>query len=150
MPVLPSVTSKPTDRLLPRTPVPFLTSPPSLMRVPVGTCFSTTSLGELKNTIEPRSALSINATATANTAIALPIKTRRRCLRVIVTPILSLEPETFGEVVDALDLVGLVEQRAASVRGRILGFIAVAEDCIGANQPQPAVDILAIGVQPIG
>ena len=32
--------------------VPFLTSPPSLMRVPGSACFSMTSLGELKNTIE--------------------------------------------------------------------------------------------------
>ena len=78
---------KRTDRLLPRTTVPFLTSPPSLMRVPAGTCFSTTSLGELKKTIESRSALSISETANATTAIPLPIKTRRRCLRVIAAPI---------------------------------------------------------------
>jgi hypothetical protein len=127
-----------------------LTSPPSLMRVPAGTCFSTTSLGELKKTIESRSALSMSATAMANTAIPLPIKTSRRCLRVIVTPILSLEPETFDEIVDALDLLGLVGQRPASVRRRVLGFIAVAKDCIGANQPHPAVDVLTVSVQPIG
>ena len=50
--VLPSVTSKRTLRLLPRTSLPSLTRPPSRMRVPGSTCFSTTSLGELKNTIE--------------------------------------------------------------------------------------------------
>jgi hypothetical protein len=85
------------------------------MRVPAGTCFSTTSLGELKKTIESRNALSISATATANTTIPLPIKTRRRCLRVIVAPFLSFEPETLDEIIDTLDLVGLIGQRTASV-----------------------------------
>src|SRR6516164_1833867 len=143
MPFLPSVTSKRTVRLLPRATLPSLTSPPSLMRVPAGTCFSTTSLGELKKTIESRNALSISATATANTTSPLPIKTRRRRLRVIVAPISSVKPET-------LDLVGLIGQCAARVRRGLLGFIAVAEDCKGANQPHPTVDILAVGVQPIG
>src|SRR5215471_193409 len=150
MPFLPSVTSKRTVRLLPRATLPSLTSPPSLMRVPAGTCFSTTSLGELKKTIESRNALSISATATANTASPLPIKTRRRCLRVIVTPILSFEPETFNKIVDALDLVGLIGQRTASICRGILGFIALAEDCIGANQANPTVGILAVDVQSIG
>src|SRR6516164_3538523 len=63
---------------------------------------------------------------------------------------LSLEPENLDEIIDALDLVGLVGQRTASVRRGVLGFIAVAEDCIGANQPHPAVDIFAVGAQPIG
>ena len=127
-----------------------MTSPPSLMRVPEGTCFSTTSVGELKKTMESRRALSISATATANTTSPLPIKTRRRRLRVIVAPISSVKPETLDEIIDTLDLVGLVGQCAARVRRGLLGFIAVAEDCIGANQPHPTVDILAVGVQPIG
>src|SRR6516165_10656221 len=128
MPFLPSVTSKRTVRLLPRATLPSLTSPPSLMRVPAGTCFSTTSLGELKKTIESRNALSISATATANTTSSLPIKTRRRRLRVIVAPISSLKPQTqtLDEIIDTLDLVGLVGQCAAGVRRGLLGFIAVA------------------------
>ena len=61
---LPSVTSKRTLRLSPRTRLPGATSPPRRMRVPGATCFSTTSVGELKNTIESFSALSTSAAAT--------------------------------------------------------------------------------------
>src|ERR1700761_4600926 len=53
------------------------------MRAPGAICLSATSLGELKNTIESRNALSISATATARTPSEQPIRTRRRCLRVI-------------------------------------------------------------------
>src|SRR5262249_14692157 len=53
------------------------------IRVPGGWCFSTTSVGELKNTIESRSAPSTSAAAIASTPRLVPIRTSRRCLRVI-------------------------------------------------------------------
>ena len=61
--------------------------PPSRMRVPGAICFSATSLGELKNTIESRNALSISATAIASTAETAadqnkpsPLARHRHCL----------------------------------------------------------------------
>ena len=101
-----------------------MTRPPSRMRVPGATCFSTTSLGELKNTMESRNALSISATATASTPSPPPIRTRRRCLRVIVVRLRRImlssafETQIFDEIVDALDLVGTIRQRAPGVGWR--------------------------------
>ena len=48
--------------------VPSLTSPPSRMRVPGSSCFSTTSVGELKNTMESLSVVSTSAAASAEHA----------------------------------------------------------------------------------
>jgi hypothetical protein len=62
---------------------------------------------------------------------------------------LPFEPETFDEIVDALDLIGLIGQRAPRVVRGTLCFVAVAKDGIGANEAHPAVYILAIGVQPV-
>jgi hypothetical protein len=53
------------------------------MRVPGAICFSATSLGELKNTMEELKALSTNAAAVASTPRLAPIMISRRCLRVI-------------------------------------------------------------------
>src|SRR5580700_10660734 len=136
--------------------LPSFTRPPSRMRVPGPICFSATSLGELKNTIESRNALSISATATASTPSPAPIRMRRRCLRVIyiglrcMMPPSAFQSETFDEVVDAFDLVRMIRQRVPRVGGGILGLVAVAEYGIGAHQAQPAFDIAALGVQAIG
>src|SRR3984893_7334698 len=154
--LLPSVTSKRTRRSLPRTMLPSFTRPPSRMRVPGPMCFSAMSLGELKNTIASRNALSISATATASTPSPAPIRIRRRCLRVIYIRLgcmmltSAFQPEAFDEFVDPLDIVGMIRQRVPRVGGGILGLAAVAEYRIGAHQAQPAFDVAALGVQAIG
>src|SRR4029077_15859335 len=154
--LLPSVTSKRTRRSLPRTMLPSFTRPPSRMRVPGPMCFSAMSLGELKNTIASRNALSISATATASTPSPAPIRTRRRCLRVIyirlrcMMPPSAFQPEAFDELVDPLDIVGMIRQRVPRIGGGILGLVAVAEYRIGAHQAQPAFEVAALGVQAIG
>src|SRR5579884_3428200 len=113
------------------------------MRVPAPTCLAATSLGELKNTIESRNALSISATATASTPSEPPIRTRRLCLRVIgplsFPSSSSFETETFDEIVDALDLVGPARQCPLGIGGGGLRLIAVAEHRVGAYEPQPAI-----------
>jgi hypothetical protein len=53
------------------------------MRLPGAIFFSTTSVGELKNTIESRSANNTSVAAMASTPIPEPIRISRRCLRVI-------------------------------------------------------------------
>src|SRR5580700_3826570 len=136
--------------------LPSFTRPPSRMRVPGPMCFSAMSLGELKNTMESRNALSISATATASTPNPAPIRMRRRCLRVIyiglrcMMPPSAFQSETFDELVDALDLVRMIHKRVPRVGGGILGLVAVAEYRIGAHQAQPAFDVAALGVQAIG
>src|ERR1700733_14889900 len=136
--------------------LPSFTRPPRRMRVPGPTCFSAMSLGELKNTMASRNALSISATATASTPSPAPIRTRRRCLRVIyirsrcmMLPS-AFQPETFDELIDPLDVVRMIRQRVPRVGGGILGLVAVAEYRIGAHQAQPAFDVAALGVQAIG
>src|ERR1700688_4814442 len=136
--------------------LPSFTRPPSRMRVPGPMCFSAMSLGELKNTIESRNALSISATATASTPSPPPIRTKRRCLRVIYIPLCCMmlpsafQPKTFDEIVAPLDIVRMFRQRVPRIGGGILGLVAVAEYRIGAHQAQPAFDVAALGVQAIG
>src|SRR5882757_8650785 len=103
MVLLPSVTSKRTLRSALRTTLPSLTRPPSRMREPAGIFFSTTSVGELKKTIESFSAPSTSATATASTPSDEPINARRRCLRVMA-PFPKLVPDS---------VVGVRQSRAA-------------------------------------
>src|SRR5580700_9159127 len=125
------------------------------MRVPGLTCFSTTSLGELKNTIESRNAFSISPTATARTPSEPPIRTRRRCLRVILAASTALcrqssfETQAFCEVIDPLDLVGMFGKCFLRVSGGAFCLFALAEHGVGAHQPKPAFDIAAVRVQPI-
>src|ERR1700720_4365806 len=136
--------------------LPSFTRPPSRMRMPGPMCFSAMSLGELKNTMESRNALSMSATATASTPSPAPIRTRRRCLRVIyvrlrcMMPPSAFQPEAFDELVDPLDIVRMIRQRLPCVGGGILGLVAVTEYRIGAHQAQPAFDVAALGVQAIG
>src|SRR5271170_3364761 len=153
--LLPSVTLKLIFRSSPRTKLPAFTNPPSRMRVPDAICFSATSLGELKNTIESRNALSMSATAMASTPSPPPIRTRRRRLRVMIVfspaALLSaLQSEAFYQNADTLEIVGSVDQRALGVGGSVLGLVALTEHHIGAHQAEPAVDVGAVTVQPVG
>src|SRR5947209_8680786 len=136
---LPSAISK-RAVMLSRTTLPGLTRPPRRMRVPAPTCFSTTSVGVLKNTMESRSALSTSATATARTVRLAPMRTRRRCLRVMPGLRSSFEPEAFDELVEAADLLAVGAERAARVRRGGAGLILVAEHRVGTHQPQPTFD----------
>src|SRR5882757_625871 len=143
----PSVTSKRTARSLPRTTLPGLTRPPSRMRLPGATCFSTTSLGELKKTIESLSALSTSATATASTPSAEPIKTKRRRLRVIAAFLdlsSTLEAQSLDQLVDLAELSGFGHERASRVAGCGTRFVALAQHHIGAHQSQPPLEIGAV------
>src|SRR6516162_9539925 len=143
-------------RSAPRTMLPSSTRPPSRIRVPGPRCFSAMSLGELKNAMEPRNALSISATATASTPSPAPIKTRRRCLRVMPTVSVvsrlasTLQPKTFDQVVDPLDVVGTARERVPRVGGGVLSLVAVAEHGIGAHELKPIFDVTAIGMEAVG
>src|SRR5580692_12901368 len=142
-------------RLLPCTKLPSFTKPPSRIRVPGSTCFAATSLGELKKTMESRNALSISATATASMASPPPISVRRRCLRVIAVGSTAfcasaLEPKSFNEVIDLLDRIGMTCERMPRIGGGVFRLVAITQHAIGTNQTQPAVDVAAVNVQPIG
>src|SRR6185437_15734670 len=148
MSLLPSVTSKRIFRSAPRTTLPGLTRPPMRMRVPGAMCFSSTSLGELKNTIEPLSALSTRPTATARTPTLPPIKTSRRCLRVIAMRACStLKPQALDRIVDLPKLVRLAGQRPLGVGSGGHRLVAVAQHDISAQQPLPTFDVVAVLLQ---
>src|SRR6185312_2529425 len=142
----PSVTSKRIFRSVPRWTLPGLTSPPMRMRVPGAICFVSTSLGELKNTIEPLSAFSTRPTATARTPIEPPIRTSRRCLRVIAM-VSAFEPQTFYHIIDLPQLVRVARQRALGIAGGRHGLVAVAEHDIGAQEALPTLDVAAVLLQ---
>src|SRR5436305_2301092 len=120
--------------------------PPSRKRLPAATCFSATSLGDEKNTIESRMALSTRATAMASTANALPIRTRRRCLRVICAS--TSKAELLQLIVQFLQAQRITGQRASRVAGRSNRLVAITEHKIGPDQAHPAVEIVAILLQP--
>src|SRR5690242_549302 len=131
MSVLPSVTAKPMRRSSPRFTLPGLTRPPSLMRAPATTCCSAISVGELKNTMDCLSALRTRASAIANTPRLPPIKTRRRCLRVITIPRSPAQPQPLGQLVDAADLVGIAGQSLPRLDGGLLCLATLAQHHIG-------------------
>src|SRR5262245_31627733 len=141
------------------------------MRVPGLICFSTTSVGELKKTMESLSAPSTNATASASTPSAAPINVRRRCLRVIARfrayaliprmsfiakrsrcsgTELALEPQSLDEVVEPLQLAGLAGQRATRIYHGGAGLVGLAQHHIGAHQPQPSLHVGAVAIEPLG
>src|SRR5215469_4747959 len=114
------------------------------MRLPGATCLSTTSVGELKKTIDSRSALSTSATAMASTQSAEPIRNNRRFLRVIALapgfaqPVFStLDAQPFDQFVDLVDLGGVAHQCAARIAGGGARLVTFAQHHIGAHQPQP-------------
>src|SRR5215467_7256831 len=149
MEFLPSVTSKRTRRLSLRSTLPSFTRPPSRMRVPAAICFSATSVGELKKTIESLSAPSTSATATASTERAEPIRASRRCLRVIATFLLAFEAQSFDQLVDPPQLVGVTGKRTARLANRRQCLVALTQYHIGAHQAQPPLEIRAVLVQPV-
>ena len=86
------------------------------MRLPGATCFSTTSVGELKNTIESFSANSTSAAARPSTPSPAPIRVSRRCLRVMDDLASSaFQPQFLHQLIKPAELVGIVAERAARV-----------------------------------
>jgi hypothetical protein len=63
---------------------------------------------------------------------------------------LSFQSELFDKRVDLFDVIGMVRQSAPGVARGILGLVAIAQNRIGANEPYPPFDIVAVGVKPIG
>src|SRR5262245_10920170 len=146
----PSVTSKRTARLSPRCTLPSFTRPPMRMRCPALTCFSTTSVGELKNTIESLSATSTSATASASTPSAAPSRERRRCLRVITFSERSaFDPQSFDQVVEPPQFVRIAGERTPRIRRGGARLVGLPEHHIGANEPQPPLNVGAVAVEPL-
>src|SRR5262245_16756558 len=114
------------------------------MRVPGLTLFSTTSVGELKNTIESLRANRTRAAATPSTARPEPINASRRCLRVMS----PFQPEFLHQRIETADLVRLASQCAARVRCRRARLVRLAQHHIGTQQAQPSFDIGSILLQP--
>ena len=77
------------------------------IRVPGDSDFSATSVGELKKTIESRSAPSTRAVAAARTLTLTPIKINRRCLRVIRL----VQPREPCHMFDAAEFVRIAGER---------------------------------------
>src|SRR5262249_7605319 len=100
------------------------------MRVPGARCFSTTSVGELKNKIESRSALSTKAAAIARTPRLAPIKTRPRCLR--VPPRSAFKPQAFDHIFDLAKLIGIFGERPLGVGCGSMRLIVLTQHHIGA------------------
>ena len=123
------------------------------MRVPGLTCFSTTSVGELKNTIESLSATSTSATASASTPSAAPIKGQasllagHRAVPVCAQPS-SPSPLTSSSI--RRSLFGSLGERAPRIGGGGPRLVALAQHHIGAHQPQPSLDVGAVAVEPLG
>src|SRR5262249_50750545 len=121
------------------------------MRVPGVTSFSTTSVGELKNTMESLSAPSTSATAIASTPSAAPMRESRRCLRVIAPPVVStFQAQAFDEIVEALELGRIVGERTPGIAGGGPRLVGLAEDRIGAHQSEPSLDVGAVVMESLG
>src|SRR5262245_44103383 len=150
MEFLPSVTSKRICRLSLRWTLPSFTRPPRRIRVPAAMCFSATSVGELKKTIESLSAPSTSATATASTERAEPMRTSRLCFRVIVTFPSAFEAQPFNQLVDLTQLLRLAGHSAAGLADRSQGLVALTQYHIGAHQAQPSLEIGTVAVQTLG
>src|SRR5882672_1945607 len=136
-------------RASPRTTLPGTTRPPRRMRTPGFTCFSTTSVGELKNTIESFSANSTRPTASPSTPTPAAIKAKRRCLRVMIRPS-SFEAKLLNAIIEAPQLAGLGRERAACVGRGILRLVALAQHHIRAHEPQPALHVGTVLAQARG
>src|SRR5262245_499691 len=148
MSVFPSVTEKRTSRLSPRSTLPGFTNPPILIRVPGTTRFSATSVGELKNTMESRNAPSTSAAAIASTPKLVPIRTSRRCLRVI--PFRSaFKPQTLDHVFDPAELIGIIGECALGIGSGCVRLVSFSQQHIGAQQPLPAINVVSILLQAI-
>src|SRR6266511_1856035 len=121
------------------------------MRVPGFTCFSTTSVGELKNTMESLSALSTSATASASTPSAAPISEKRRCLRVIVVlgP-LAFKTKSSEKVIKPSQLDRIAGECTPRIDDGGTRLLRLAEHEVRANEPQPPLDVGAIAMQPLG
>src|SRR5258705_9371996 len=142
--------------------LPSFTRPPRRMRAPGAICFSTTSVGELKKTIEPSRAVSTRPTASTSTARAEPIRTSGRCLRVIESVVASLLPrlsyasrsaveaQPFGQLIDPPELVGLGGKRATRLPGGRERPLTLAEHHIGAHQPEPSFDVGTVLAETLG
>src|SRR5215813_8404018 len=86
------------------------------MRVPGLMCFSTTSVGELKKTMDSLSAPSTRATASASTPRAAPMRERRRCLRVIAqSRCLAFETQSLDEIVEPPQFDCIAGERTARI-----------------------------------
>src|SRR5262249_5882080 len=146
---LPPATATRHVSLPPRSKLPGFTRPPIRMRAPGTTCFSARSVGELKNTMESRIALSTSATAMARTPRLAPIKINRRCFRVISSRS-TFEPQAPDHVVDPPELVGIVCKRPFCIRGGGMRFVTLAEDHISSQQALPAFNVVAVLLQSVG
>src|SRR6266481_3697632 len=154
---LPSATLNVTARLSPRTSDPGCTRPPSRNRLPAAMCFSATIAGVEKNTIESRIAFSTSAAATVSTASEPPIMVKRRCLRVMpgLAPhspasCSSVEPEIFQALIELPQPLRVIGDGLASVGERAPCLVLIAHHHIGAHQPQPSLDVIAVLFQTNG
>src|SRR5215831_16603994 len=119
-------------------------------RVPGLTCFSTSSVGVLKKTMEPLSALSTNATASARMPRAAPIREKRRCLRVIIQSVgLAFQTKPSEQIVEPPQLGRIAGERAPRIGDGRARLVGLAQHHIGANEPQPFFDIAAVAMQPL-
>src|SRR4051812_37634184 len=120
------------------------------MRAPGATCFSSTSVGELKNTIASFKAYSTSPAARPSTPRPAPIRVSRRCLRVMEALASSaFQFELFRKLIKPAKLVGILIKRTPRVRQCRKRAVPVAQHRIGAHQPQPALDVRAVAVQPL-
>ena len=62
----------------------------------------------------------------------------------------SLDPQRLHPRVEALQLVCVVRERTARVARRRPRFVGLAEHHVGSHQPQPTVDVGAVGRKPRG
>src|SRR5215475_2818901 len=148
MSVVPSITENRTSKLSPRSTLPGFTSPPILIRVPGTTCFLATSVGELKKTIESRNAPSTSAAAIVSTPKLVPIRTSRRCLRVIPSRS-AFKPQTLDHIFDPTELIGIIGECPPRIGGSCVRFVPFTEHHISAQQPLPAINVVSILLQPI-
>src|SRR5262249_20772725 len=123
---------------------------PMRKRVPGLTCFSASSVGVLKKTMESLSALSTNATASARMPRAAPIREKRRCLRVIIQSVgLAFQTKPSEEVVEPAQLGRIADERGPRIENGRAAPAGLAQHHVGTNEPQPFFDIAAVAMQPL-
>ena len=117
------------------------------MRAPGAMCFSATSVGELKKTIESLSAPSTSADRDRQHANRGADQHQTSLLAghsAMFLPSSAFEPQAFHQIVDAPQLVRIAAERTARIAGRGPRLVAVAQHHIGADEPQPSLDVGAV------
>src|SRR5262245_29123580 len=98
--------------------------------------------------MESRNAPSTSAAAIASCPMLVPIRTSRRCLRVIPSRS-AFKPQTLDYIFDPAELIGIIGECAPSIGSSCVRFVTFPQHHIGAQQSLPAINVISILLQAI-